>query len=134
MKTKDQVVRHLVPPLPAVLVWAMHGAVRLMRRGHYTQPKSHTEAIGRWRTESNSVSAWLDAEALRRSANGHDWMKAQAAYKRYHQWCESNNMRAVSSPKFGKRMIDLGFKKDKRSDATYYGISEVEEVEHVKHG
>lgn len=122
VRTKSDVVREIVAQLPAVLLWALHGAARLIRNGSYTIPASHGEAVGQWRTETNSVAAWVAGDDYEPSLIDSDWVRAGRAYDDYAAWCKANGMMPVSSIKFTRRLLALGVHKKKRADANYFTL------------
>ncbi len=126
-QTKAEVVEEMTPHLPAALQWALHGAVRLIRRSKYTEPKSHQAAIVRWQIESNSVAAWLDEERLVKATHEGQWAKASTAYANYRDWCNKNNMRPVNSKNFCNRLKDQGIERKRVGSGSFYSLTGAEE-------
>lgn len=54
-KTKTEIMDSLKDERGAIIVWALHGAARLIRRGDYTRVESHNETVAEWKKDSDAV-------------------------------------------------------------------------------
>lgn len=91
--------------LTGVLNWALEGLRRLLARGRFdAAPTAMRAATQAARTETNSVHAWVNTVGIDRTLTT-DTSKAEV-YMVYAAWCRENNMGAVASPKFWKRLPD----------------------------
>ena len=101
--------RQMQHELPALAVWALQGAARLLRQGGYTIPASSQGAVADWRSDSNPVQGWLDA-----CIRDIDATPAQAqlpltsAYASYRFWSKANGFNTISSRTFVRRLRALG--------------------------
>ena len=54
-KTKAEIKADLLPERSAIILWALHGASRLIRQGDYTSLTSHEKTVTDWRKDSDAV-------------------------------------------------------------------------------
>lgn len=54
-KTKEEILASLEDERSAIIMWALHGAARLIRRGDYTEVRSHQDILNDWRKDSDAV-------------------------------------------------------------------------------
>ena len=54
-KTKAEIKAELLPERSSIILWALHGASRLIRQGDYTRLDSHEETVQEWRKDSDAV-------------------------------------------------------------------------------
>ena len=99
----------------AVLAWLVAGARLLAKRGKYTVPASHVEALETWKVDADSV-ATFKAERLEEDPGGKG-EKASALYGTYDGWAKLNGVKPVTHTRFGKRLKALGVncKRDKKA-------------------
>jgi putative DNA primase/helicase len=92
--------------LPGILNWALAGLLRLRKRGHFDPvlPAEIMEAQATARRETNSVEAWFADQAIGCIT---DMITLKSdVYSHYSDWCKSNGMAAVGSPRFWNRLGD----------------------------
>jgi P4 family phage/plasmid primase-like protien len=115
---RDELLSGLFAERPGIVLWALHGAVRLLRNGGYTIPASHAGAVQQWRVEADSVAGWAHDThvvvpvAVSGPSRGDvvgDWRGAGELYQSYSAWCRDEGRFAVSSVKFATRLRLLGF-------------------------
>jgi putative DNA primase/helicase len=104
---------------PAVVAWALEGAVRLMQQGEYTIPASHEQAVQQWRLETNNVAAWLEDGQW---GYGLAWEPAMKLFDHYKLWCWENGNLPVGSRKFFTRLGDLGVEKRTTNSGKQYQV------------
>ncbi len=133
----DEIIAEEIPGIVAYLV---EGAARLRRQGHYTTPASHAAEVLRWRSETDTVTAFVAAEivhatfdeprhkkkgALLKPSEKHDWTASSDLYSAYETWCSKNGHRKpVGSGKFGERLKAVGVASKHIEKGTYYGVLE----------
>jgi phage/plasmid-associated DNA primase len=106
-RTRDEIVREVGSQRQGLMVWALHGAVRLIRNGRYSRPKSATDAMVEWQEDADSVVAWKSentSPCLEPSTT------VELSYKNYTAWCEETGRKAVSRDTFAKRLSRSGAK------------------------
>jgi phage/plasmid-associated DNA primase len=126
---------------PGVVAYLVEGAARLRRQGHYTTPASHAAEVLKWRSETDTVTAFVAAEMIRATFAGpqhkkktgtllapdekHDWTASSDLYAAYENWCSENGHRKpVGSGKFGERLKAIGVASKHTEKGTYYGLLE----------
>jgi P4 family phage/plasmid primase-like protien len=107
---KDLGARIVAEELDAVLAWAVECGRELLKRRKYTMPGSAEKLFKRWKTDSDSVAAWLDDECaiLPDTTERRLFWRAGDAYKTYKKWCEDNGYRAFNSCNFKNRLETAG--------------------------
>jgi putative DNA primase/helicase len=86
--------------LEGLLVQAIHGLRRLMKRGHFRLPESVLKANADYRGHVDTVTAFIDEVvelAMDRSAT------RSKLYEAYRSWCMNNGRHAVSAQNFTQR-------------------------------
>jgi putative DNA primase/helicase len=95
--------------LPGILNWVLHGLDRLnMNKAFSTCPASEKE-LERYRLETNSVALFCDDRGYTPSTDEKQRIKLADIYDEYREFCRTNNLRAVSTRKFHKRLTNLGY-------------------------
>jgi P4 family phage/plasmid primase-like protien len=94
----------------AVVAWALIGASRVLKIGHYTVPRSSAKALDKWRAHADQVRAFVDDWTSRLLPDEplHMGTQAEVLYKAYRTWAQENGHRPVASNTFGERMCLLG--------------------------
>lgn len=54
-RTKEEITKELYPERSAIILWALHGAARLIRQGDYTRLASHESTMSEWKKDSDAV-------------------------------------------------------------------------------
>lgn len=123
--------------IPGIVARLIEGAARLRRQGHYTIPKSHAEEALRWRSEADSVTAFVAGEMVRATfaepkhrskgaaipvGDRHDWSDSSTMHQLYETWCGENKRKAVGPGPFGVRLKALKIKWKHIDKGTYYGV------------
>ncbi len=90
----------------AIAAWLIAGAVRLIARGAYNLPASHTAALKQWQMGVDQIRAFLADQThplrVKEAAIG-----ATALYDHYARWAIDNGHKALSSSRFGVRLKEL---------------------------
>jgi len=84
-----------------LLAWAVEGAARLIRQGHFTQPKSSEAALEKWTRDTDPVRGWI---ALRvepgdyNDGSEYDGYTRPVLYQLFKEWAEENGYRKDRLP------------------------------------
>jgi putative DNA primase/helicase len=94
--------------LSGVLNWALEGLARLQARGAFDPvlPKAMGALLHEAKSDTNSVQAWFDDCAIVIDS-AHETTKEEV-YDHYRDWCARNGLSAMASPRFWKRLRDIG--------------------------
>lgn len=120
----------LAEELPAILGWALEGAIDYLESGLYLS-NAHHACLEEWRRDGNSVKSWLHAEeengiAYRTKGMGKSPLRASHAYQIYLEWCRSNNRKPFSTQAFKAHMADAGYTTTKYGGyPSYCGLVDV---------
>lgn len=60
-RTKEEIKKELSPERSAIILWALHGASRLIRQGDYTRLASHEHTMDEWKKDSDAVFDFANA-------------------------------------------------------------------------
>ncbi len=104
LRTKDEVKATLRAELPGIMLWALHGAVRLLRQGAYTVPPSHIEEMAEWKLETDQVAAFVDDCC---KVDGGTTPLAEV-HKSFLEWCELRRRTQLSDKSLSRRLKGLG--------------------------
>jgi P4 family phage/plasmid primase-like protien len=88
-----------------LLWWAVQGAQRLLRQGHFTVPPSSNDILHRWANSTDTVAEWAE-ECLSVTMDEHRLPVADA-YQAYVRWCRAAGVRAdytVARNHFSRRL------------------------------
>jgi P4 family phage/plasmid primase-like protien len=111
LRTKDEVKSTLKAELPGIMLWALHGAVRLLRQGAYTVPPSHAEEMAEWKLETDQVAAFVDDCCIN---DGGSTLLADV-HKEFLEWCELRRRTPLSDRSLAKRLRSLGIEQTRGS-------------------
>lgn len=117
-ETKEAVKAKLIKESAGIMVWALHGAVRLLRQGRYTVPTSHHRVMRDWRLQADQVAAFVDECCVQDK----DETSAKEAFNAFREWCQRNGRMPVSNIVFGKRLKSTGIKARPTRSGMVYGI------------
>jgi len=102
----ELVTRILADEGPALLAWALLGAVRLLRHGgRFTRSPAAELVLDKWRCSSDSVRAFM--EECTKPQKGVLILRGEA-HTTYRGWCEAEQRRAVGRNAFYNRLEDIG--------------------------
>jgi P4 family phage/plasmid primase-like protien len=109
--------------LPAILSWAIDGAMRALRAGKYTAPPSGAEALAKWRHGADNVARWLEDRAVadedgRLRKDGAT--ASQRAYDDFRHWCAANGHQPLNANKWAARLEGLGYEKVVRHAGNFW--------------
>ena len=94
-----------------VLVRAVEGLRAVIAAGNFTEPPSVVEAFGRFRDESDPVSAFMRATT---TPTAEGWVTRQQIWNIYQAWCEDNGVRSkLPRAKLYLRLVAAGWNERK---------------------
>lgn len=103
---------------PGILTWAVQGCLKWQRDG-LKPPKEVLAATEQYKSEMDLVGSWIEERCIiETNATG----QASVLYQNYKRWVENNGGVALSSTKFGLKLVDRGFLKEKKGTILYEGI------------
>lgn len=117
-ETKEAVKAKLIDEAPGIMLWALHGAARLLKAGRYTVPSSHYRIIGDWRRNADQVAAFVD-ECCESSEPD---TPAKDVYMAFREWCQKSGRKELSNNAFGRRLKSLGVVVRATRDGARYGL------------
>jgi putative DNA primase/helicase len=112
--------------LPGILAWIVRGCLE-WRRGGLQAPDEVRKATGEYRAEMDVLADFL-AECCELGADY--WDYARDLYASYKRWCDETGERAESQRKFGARLGERGFQRDRggsRGAGIWRGVRLTEE-------
>jgi len=95
--------------LSGILAWVVRGCLQWRRQGLQT-PDEVRKATGEYRSEMDVLAGFL-AECCELDT-GH-WEYAKDLYECYKRWCDENGERPEPQRKFGGRLGERGFQRDR---------------------
>jgi len=102
-----------------ILAWLVDGAVEYYKNG-IQEPKSVTEASEEYRKEFDTISYFIEECCT----TGSDLeIKSSVLYQAYKDWCVTNNEKCLNNRQFSETLQSKKFKKRKRSNILFCGIS-----------
>jgi len=95
--------------LPGILAWIVRGCLEWRREG-LQAPDEVRKATGEYRDEMDVLAGFL-AECCERDAE--HWEYAKDLYESYKRWCDEHGERPEPQRKFGGRLGERGFQRDR---------------------
>lgn len=108
----------LMEEAPGILNWLLEGFA-LWREEGLEPPPAVLAATDSYFVEMDPVGAFV-AEAIERSEAAGTMEQATEVFAAYQRWCRDNNEDERNVTAFGRRLTDLGFKRQTRSGRTFY--------------
>lgn len=100
----------LTAELPGILAWAVQGCLAWQRDG-LTIPDAVRAATDEYREQQDTLAAWLgECCIVKRTTDA----KAADLYASYSEWCEANGERPEPQRRFGMRLTERGFQRQRR--------------------
>ncbi|HUM92567.1 MAG TPA: phage/plasmid primase, P4 family, partial [Candidatus Competibacter sp.] len=100
----------LTAELPGILAWAVQGCLAWVRDG-LTIPDAVRAATDEYREQQDTLAAWLgECCTVKRTVAA----KAADLYASYSEWCEANGERPEPQRRFGMRLTERGFQRQRR--------------------
>lgn len=97
-------VERLREELPGIFVWALEGARRLHRQGHFTECNVCRECAEDHRLHSDPFLQFMEECLVVDSRHSEECSKVYKAYKDY---CEANGRKPTNSSILGKRLLGI---------------------------
>lgn len=92
---------------PAIVVWAVEGARRLLAQGRYTIPPSATKALDAWRSDADPIRLFV-RERLTAISGDQAGTRGKQAHAEYRAWAKENGYPTIAQNKFGSRLRAMG--------------------------
>jgi putative DNA primase/helicase len=119
LRTKEEVKQSLIRELPGIALWALYGAVRVMRNGGYTIPESHRRALLDWKCDVDQVAAFLDE-----CCNVGDGSTAHAQiHSDFKDWCDLNGRKVIGNRKLANRLRLLRVEEENTRDGLRFKLT-----------
>lgn len=103
---------------PGILAWAVQGCMEWQRQG-LNPPPEVLAATEEYKSEMDLIGKWIEECCI---TAPHATAKASALYGNYKRWVEDNGGFPLSSTKFGLKLGDRGYRKEKSGTVVYRGI------------
>lgn len=103
---------------PGILAWAVQGCLEWQRQG-LNPPPEVLAATEEYKSEMDLIGKWIEECCI---TAPHATAKAGALYGNYKRWVEDNGGFPLSSTKFGMKLGDRGYQKEKSGTVVYRGI------------
>ena len=100
----------------AVLRWAVVGCLDWQKHG-LIPPEAVATATAEYRSENDLLAAFLEDCCV--TGEGFE-VKAGRLYSEYRGWSDQNGETPLNNTRFGRRLTEREFKKEKRRDGWYY--------------
>jgi len=102
---------------PGILVRAVEGLQRLLKRGHFVESNAGKQRIVRMAEDSNHLVNWIRERTEQGYASDDPDYKfkdegptaSSDLYTDYNEWAKLNGLNPYNSPNWGERMIALGY-------------------------
>jgi putative DNA primase/helicase len=111
--------------LSGVLNWALNGLRRLLINKRFTECVSATEALDKFKIDSDSVKLFLKDSNMEKSTNSTTYLKD--LYSRYKDYCKENMYKACSNKVFSERLRNMDFEFTRNKHGYYLNIEHVED-------
>lgn len=103
---------------PGILAWAVQGCLEWQRQG-LNPPPEVLAATEEYKSEMDLIGKWIEECCI---TAPHATAKASALYGNYKRWVEDNGGFPLSSTKFGLKLGERGYAKEKSGTVIYRGI------------
>jgi putative DNA primase/helicase len=104
--------------LPGVLAWMVRGCLEWQRIG-LGEPEKVRAATEGYRSEMDVLAAFIEDRCV---VDPKASVGATRLYQEYVSWCEDGGEARLTQTKFGLRLKERGFPKEKAQTVTWYGI------------
>lgn len=100
-RTKEAVKEELLQHREAILLWALEGIGRLRERG-WTIPRSHTELLGAWRVDTDTVAGFVASCTAPGGVT-----ELRELYREFRWWTNNAGRGALSIQNFRRRLDQI---------------------------
>jgi P4 family phage/plasmid primase-like protien len=101
---------------PAIIYWALYGAVRLLRQGQYTLPDSHKKILEQWHIDSDPVKDFVTVCCTTGESS------LSVLFSEFQDFCSETGRRSGSARTLAKRLRLSGFNSKHTRDGTVFNI------------
>jgi putative DNA primase/helicase len=103
---------------PGILAWAVQGCMEWQIQG-LNPPPEVIAATDEYKSEMDLIGKWIEECCITKP---NATAKASSLYGNYKRWVEDNGGHPLSNTKFGLKLGDRGFSKEKSGTVVYRGI------------
>lgn len=121
-KNIDDIIESMKEERADIIMWALRGAINLIKRGKYQSPISGDEAEIDWRIEADAVLDFIVSCCNRQDDRG-DFEYLSTVYEEYQSWCSKVGRKALGTRKFAGRLVSLDVTKAKIGGQTKIGLT-----------
>lgn len=97
--------------LSGILNWILTGMDRLMQNQKFTESANANELLGRFKTETDAVAAFCEAQGLRQDLE--KTIPLKELYSDFGEFCKENGFMKSNIQTFSTRLANLGFQSKK---------------------
>jgi putative DNA primase/helicase len=101
--------------LSGVLNWVLDGLNRLLKQQKFSHCSAATEAVEKYKTQSDSVKLFMDENSYRKHPTQYKLIKE--LYTEYRNFCNDDGFKPVNKSNFKKRLESIGV----LTDTNMYG-------------
>lgn len=119
-KTKAEIMDSIAPERGAIIMWALQGAVRLIRNGRYTEVASHKVEMENWKQDSDSVYDFMrSCLSTTEPDSEKEYLKDLSS--EFEKWAaETKRKGGMCNRTLAKRLKALGLTKDRDGYGTLF--------------
>jgi phage/plasmid-associated DNA primase len=118
----DSILEQMKEEKAEIIMWCLHGALNLIRRGYYEVPMSGKVAEADWRVEADSVLDFI-VSCCNRQDTRDDFEYLSTVYSDFAKWCYSINRKPPGHRVFARRLVALDVAKEKIGGQTKVGLT-----------
>lgn len=107
--------------LPGIVAWMIRGAIRLLKQGDYTIPKSSIALLDAWRKDSDVVARWLEdtTESVTHFSAG---TTPNTLFQHFDAWRQRRRYKDITDKAFFRRLTLLIGKSQHQKNTRHYLI------------
>lgn len=107
--------------LSGVFNWALEGLKRLLVNKQFTDSSIARNEVDQFRKESDSVLMFIEEEGFKKSIT--EFILLKDLYNLYCNYCYENGNRKTAKKTFSKRLINVGFEKERKNEGIVFYIT-----------
>ncbi len=114
---------------PGILAWAVRGCLDWQKHG-LGLPKEVSDATEEYRNEMDALAGFL-AEKCTLLPGDAGRVRAHDLYEAYKEWCKDTGEFQLTQTRFGRKLVEKGFKREQSNGMWYRGIVLVGQKEEI---
>lgn len=123
---RPDAAERILVELPAIVAWAIDGAVRLQQQEAYTIPESAAKAKEQWRKDADSAVSFISERCsnadMSKTINAQNGTTYDSLYKTYREWCSDSGFAPLNKVNFRGRLEGAGYVLSKQADNRYFPL------------